>query len=71
MEFLDVISWTEQWILAKHNKFFHYDSIKSWLDFGDLDLIFNVTILKTEKSAISALYLLNQWVNLNQTCRYI
>ena len=45
--FPDVISvsWTEQWILAKLYIWFYCDTVKSWLDSGNIDLIFKVTIL--------------------------
>ena len=37
------------------------DKLKSWLDFGDLDLIFKVIAFLVE-------YLLNQWMDFFQTC---
>ena len=37
------ISWTSGWILTKFAWMKHWDMIKSWLGFGDLDLIFKVT----------------------------
>ena len=42
---LHPISWTEWRILAKLHVLLHWDGLKIWLDFGDLDLIFKVTTL--------------------------
>ena len=37
------ISWTNEWNFTKLAWIHHWDKFKSWLDFGDLDLIFKVT----------------------------
>ena len=37
------ISWTSRQILTKFAGILHWDTVKSWLGFGDLDLIFKVT----------------------------
>ena len=37
------ISWTGGWILIKCAWMYYWDMTKSWLGFGDLDLIFKVT----------------------------
>ena len=42
---------------------------KSWLDFGDLDIIFKVTMTQWNvqiRGLVS--YALNQWMEINQTC---
>ena len=39
---LHSISWTNVWILTSQTHY--WDGEKKWLDFGDLDLIFNVTL---------------------------
>ena len=64
---LHPISRTKWQILAKLHVLQHWDGLKIWLDFGDLDLIFKVTILKRlwnfqilTKKSLSAPYLLNQ-----------
>ena len=39
---------------------------KNWLDFGDRDPIFQVTLgLRLLENGLSALYLLKEWMNLN------
>ena len=36
---------TKWWSLAKLYVLYHWDNLKNWFDFGDLDLIFKVTTL--------------------------
>ena len=52
--------------------FQQWDSTVICLDIGDLDLIFEVTIQYQYHilcvSALSAIYVLNQWVDFDQTC---
>ena len=43
MRVLHNISWTSWWILTRFTLIKHLDMIKSWMGFGDLDLIFKVT----------------------------
>ena len=38
------ISWTSGWILTKFAWMYQWDMMKSWLGFGDFDLIFKVTV---------------------------
>ena len=39
---------------------------KKWLDFGDLDPIFKVTLgLRLFENGLSALYLLKEWMDFN------
>ena len=39
---------------------------KNWLDFGDLDSIFKVTLgLRLLENGLSALYLLKEWMDFN------
>ena len=38
------ISWIIRWNLFKPEQILHWDKEKKWLDFGDLDLIFKVTL---------------------------
>ena len=41
---------------------------KNWLDFGDLDPIFKVKVrLKLLENCLSAPYLLNEWMDFDQT----
>ena len=41
---------------------------KNWLDFGDLDSIFKVTLgLRLLENGLSALYLIEEWMNFDQT----
>ena len=46
-----------------------WEGVKSWLDFGDLDLIFKVTATFCNVwNFVSGCYLLNQWTYFDQTC---
>ena len=41
---------------------------KNWLDFGDLDPIFKVTVrLKLLENCLPAPYLVNEWTDFDQT----
>ena len=41
---------------------------KNWLDSGDLDSIFKVTLgLRLLENGLSALYLIEEWMNFDQT----
>ena len=40
---LQSVSWSSWWILTKLAQKHHWDKGKKWLDFGDLDFIFQVT----------------------------
>ena len=54
------ISWSSDWNFTKLAWIYHWDKLKSWLDFGDLDLIFKVFEgLKYVKNSLKLVYLLN------------
>ena len=57
-----------QWNVTKLAWIYHWDELKSWLDFGDLDLIFKVTGgLKYMKISLKLIYLLNPCHDFYQT----
>ena len=54
--------------LAKHVQLYYCDMEKNSLDFGDLHPIFKVTVrLKLLENCLSAPYLLNEWLDFDQT----
>ena len=69
------ILWTSGWILTKFAWIYNWDITKNWLDFGDLNLIFqgdsNKKNWKFCDTSLSAQYLLNQWLNSYQIFRNI
>ena len=72
MACLHLISWRNGWILTKLAKPYCCDMEKNWLDFGDQDPIFKVTgWLRLLENGLSAPYLLNEWVEFDQTCTAI
>ena len=61
------IFWMNKWILTKLVQLYCWDMKKYWLDFGDLDPIFKVTVrLKLLENCLSAPYLLNEWMDYDQ-----
>ena len=65
-----LIEWT--YFLAKLTQIYHWEGEKCWLDFGDLDPIFKVTLgLRLLENGLSAAYLLKEWIDFNQTCTSI
>ena len=55
--------------LTKIVQIYCWDMEKKWLDFGDLDPIFKVTVrLKLLENCLSAPYRLNEWMDFDQTC---
>ena len=58
-----------EWMdLTKLVQLYCWDMEKNWLDFGDFDPIFKVTVrLKLLENCLSAPYLLNQWMDFDQT----
>ena len=73
---LHSISWTNGWILTKLAQTRYWEGWKKWLDFGDLDFIFQATTavwnfqILTQKS-LSAPYLLNQMTDSGQTSNIV
>ena len=70
--YLHSISWTKGWILTKLAQIRYCEGGKKWLDFGDLDRIFNVTpaLLSFQilpQKSLSAPYLLDQMTDSCQT----
>ena len=67
---LHAISWTCGWILTKFAWMYNWDMMKSWLGFGDLDLIFKVTgglnCQIYAKRCLCAPYLMNWLADFNQ-----
>ena len=64
-----VIFWTDGRILTKLAQIHCWEIRTSWLDFGDLYLIFKVTAtFFNEWNFVSVRYLMNQWTHLDQTC---
>ena len=69
MACLHPISRINGWILTKLVHLYCFDMEKNGLDFGDLDPIFKVTQgLRLLKNGLSALYLLKEWMDFDQTC---
>ena len=63
------ITWRNGWILTKLVHLYSNDMEKNWLDFGDLDPIFEVTHgLRLFENGLSASYLMKEWMDLNKTC---
>ena len=72
MACLHPISWRNVWILTKLAQVYCCDMEKNWFDFGDLDPIFKVTGgLRLLINGLSASYLLNEWMDFDQTCTAI
>ena len=62
------ISWMNKWILTKLVQLYCLDMEKNWLEFDDLYPIFKVTVrLKLSENCLSAPYLLNEWIDFDQT----
>ena len=51
-----LISWINRWNLTKLAQIFHWDRVKKWLDFSDLDLISKVTLALCGGYLISIAY---------------
>ena len=70
-----VASWTNGWILTKLAYTHYWEGGKKWLDFGDLDLIFKVTLAlkfsNFDQKSLSAPYLLNQMRDSGQTSNIV
>ena len=63
------VSWRNGWILTKLAQPNCCGMENNWLYFGDLDPIFKVAgELRLLDNGLSACYLLNEWMNFNQTC---
>ena len=72
MACLHPISWMKGWIFTKLVHLYCWDMEKNWLDFGDLDPIFKVTGgLRLLENGLSALYLMKEWMDFDQTCTTI
>ena len=55
------------WILTKLVHLYCCDMVKNCLDFIDLDSIFKVILrLRSLETGLSALYLLNEWMDFGQ-----
>ena len=66
---LHPISWMNRWILTKLVQLYCWDMEKNWLEFDDLHPIFKIELrLKLLKNGFFAPYLLNEWMNFDQTC---
>ena len=69
---IQCILWNSVWILTKYSWKYNLDITKNWLDFGDLDLIFKVTVwcgscwhrcCRLLDTFMSTQYLVNQWLD--------
>ena len=60
-----VIFWTNRWKLNKLEKIHCWEKRKSSSDFNELTLNFKVTPVQNR---VSVRYLLNQWMDFDQTC---
>ena len=64
------ISWTNWWDSKKFALVYHWDKLKSWLCFGDLDLIFKVTGgFRYMKFSLKMRYLMNHFLVCHQLCK--
>ena len=72
MACLHPISWRNKWIFTKLSELYWCDMKKNWLDFGDLDPIFKVTVgLRLLEIGIPAPCLQNELMDFGQTCAAI
>ena len=46
LTYLHNILWSSGWILTKFSWVYNWDITKTWLDFGDIDLIFKVSVIE-------------------------
>ena len=69
MSCLQPISNRDGCFFTKLVQIYHWEMQKNWIDFGDLDLIFKVAGgQRMLIYALSPVYLLNGWMDFNQTC---
>ena len=62
------ISWTNEWNVTKLARVYHWDKLKSWLEFGDLYLISKVTgRIKYVKNSLKLIHFLNLLLDSHQT----
>ena len=72
MACLHPISRINWWILTKFVNLYCCDMEKDWLDFGGLDPIFKVTQgLRLLENGLYAAYLMEEWIDFDQTCKTI